>query len=288
MLESIVSYMSGIDWILIAKAVAVAVAGLTISWLLRLILFKVLVRALPVKLVRMITRIIYYVLVFLVLVSVLGTIGIDLTGLVVAGGVVGIILGFALQNTVANLFSGLFLQWEKPFKIGNGVKIGGIEGIVIDQSILSTRIRGYDGVIHRVPNYTIFQSEITNYHGSVARRVDFRIGIAYREDAEKAYNVIKAVLDQHPYVLADPPPDVFVVELASSSVDIMVRAWIPNVDGLPWKARMELLWLIKKAIDEAGIEIPFIQTDIWFRTPLKIEATSLCNKDENVDGSSSK
>ena len=261
----------GVDWFTILEVIAVIVIGFTLAWLIRMTLYKLLIRALPHQLSKTISRITYYILLLLVILTVLGVLGIDLTGVLVAGGIIGIILGFALQNTVANLFSGLFLLWEKPFRTGDIIRIGDVEGSVVDISIMSTKIRGLDGVVVRVPNQTVFQSNIVNYTGSVARRIEFRIGIAYSEDAEKAYNVLREVVTQHPYVLVKPEPEIFVVELGSSSVDIIVRVWVPNTGLIPWIVRRELLWRMKKALDDAGIEIPFIQTDIWFRTPLKVE-----------------
>ncbi|MET1160451.1 MAG: mechanosensitive ion channel family protein [Thermoprotei archaeon] len=272
-------FLPNIDWFLVLRIILIIVIGFAVAWFIRILLFKSLVRILPVKLSKNITRIVYYIIVFLVLISALGAAGVDLTGLLVAGGIVGIILGFALQNTVANLFSGLFLQWEKPFKVGDPVKIGNFEGVIMDIGIMSTKIRQFNGVITRIPNYTVFQSEITNYTASPVRRAEFRVGIAYREDAEKAYQVIRKVLDEHPLVLVYPEPDVFVTELGSSSVDILVRVWVPSQYWI--MVVKELLWKIKKAISDAGIEIPFIQNDVWFRSPLKVEVVgNMCSEKE--------
>ncbi len=270
-MNNITTSFLGIDWFLVLEVIAVIVVGFIVSWFIRISLYKLLVRALPLRLSKTIARTVYYILILIVILTVLGIIGVDLTGVLVAGGIIGIILGFALQNTVANLFSGLFLHWEKPFKVGDVIRIGDVEGSVVDISILSTKIRGLDGVVTRIPNQTVFQSNIINYSGSIARRIDFRVGIAYKEDAEKAYEVLRKVVVEHPFVLVKPEPEIFVVELGSSSVDIMVRVWVPNTDLIPWIVKRELLWKLKKALTEAGIEIPFIQTDIWFRAPLKVE-----------------
>ncbi len=261
----------GFDWFVLLKVIIVIIIGFILSWFIRISLYKLLIRALPHNLAKTISRVIYYVLVLLVILVILSILGIDLTGVLVAGGIIGIILGFALQNTVANLFSGLFLYWEKPFRTGDVIKVGEVEGSVLDISIMSTKIRGLDGVVTRIPNQNIFQSNITNYSGSIARRIEFRVGIAYSEDAEKAYRVLEETVKNHPLILVKPEPEIFVVELGSSSVDILVRVWVPNTNYIPWRVRRELLWRLKKALTEAGIEIPFIQTDIWFRSPLKIE-----------------
>jgi len=114
----------------------------------------------------------------------------------------------------------------------------------------------------------VFTTVIKNIGANVVRRLEFVVGIAYKEDAEKAIEIIKNVVNEHPFVLANPEPEVFVSNLGESSVDITVRAWTPTSEWM--NVRKELLWKIKKAITEAGIEIPFPQRDIWLRTPLEV------------------
>ncbi len=269
-ITQVFSWTYSINWVGLFVSILILVAGLFIAQLVKKVIYKVTIRFMPEPTARNTAKAVYYVIVFVAGASALGALGIDLTGLLVAGGIIGIILGFALQNITANLFSGLFIYWEKPFNPGDLVEINGMHGWVLDISIMSTRILGLDGVKIRIPNQEVFQSRIKNYAASKARRLDFVIGIAYKEDAEKAYKVIKKVLDEHPLVLIDPPPDVFVHELGDSSVNILVRVWVPSKGMLWYKVYKELLWKMKKAITDAGIEIPFIQNDVWFRTPLNI------------------
>jgi len=272
--DNVTSTLFEIDLMLVLKGILVMVVGLAVSWIIRILIYRSLSRIMPIHVSRIVSRIIYYLAVVVVFIMFLSVLKIDVSGFIFAGGIIGIVLGFALQSTVANLFSGIFLQWERVFKIGDYIRVGDIEGIVMDMSIMSTTIRGFDGTVIRIPNQTVFQSNIVNYGSLVVRRVDFKIGIAYREDAEKAIEVLRRVLEQHPFVLEDPMPDIYVSELGSSSVNITVRVWVPNTQGLPWRVRTELLWLLKKALTEAGIEIPFIQTDIWFRAPLEVRIVS--------------
>lgn len=266
----LVEMFENIDWLKVLIAMIIFVAGVLAASIFRILFYKLFIRFLPEPTSRNVARAIYYSTVFVAGVLALGYLGIDLTAFIVAGGIIGIVLGFALQNITANLFSGLFLYWEKPFKIGDLVRISDIEGWVTDITIMSTRILGFDGVKIRIPNQTVYQSLIRNYYATRVRRIDFVVGIAYKEDAEKAYKVIEKVIDEHPLVLVNPPPDIYVYELGNSSVNILVRVWVPSRWDLTYKVIKDLLWKIKKSISEAGIEIPFIQNDVWFRTPLKI------------------
>ncbi len=272
---SVLNWFTSINWLNAIIALLIISVGLSISLLVRKIIYRVSVRFMPEDISSIFAKLVYYVLVAIVVITAFGTLGIDLTGFVIAGGILGIILGFALQSVTSNFISGLFLFWERPLKIGDLVDIDGIVGRVVDISIMSTKIMGLDGVPIRIPNEKVFQSVIKNPAKSVARRIDFIVGISYRSDAEKAYRVIKEVIEKHPFVLVNPPPDIFVEELGDSSVNIRVRVWAPTSEW--YNVKKELLWNIKKALDKAGIEIPYPQHDLWFRSKLKVEIT---NKDK--------
>ncbi|MEM4830531.1 MAG: mechanosensitive ion channel family protein, partial [Zestosphaera sp.] len=195
--------------------------------------------------------------------------GINLSGLLLAGGITGIIIGFALQNVVANLVSGIFLAIERPVRIGDGISLGSVTGVVEDVNIFSTIIRTYDGLFVRVPNSAVFTSNITNYTAHVARRFEYVIGISYGNDAKKAIEVIKKVIEEHPLALKRPEPQVFVDNLGESSVNIIIRVWAPSQEW--YTVKMDLLWEIKRKLEENGISIPFPQRVVWFANNLRLE-----------------
>ena len=183
--------------------------------------------------------------------------------LLLIGGTAGIIIGFASQRLVTNIGSGIFLLIERPVTIGDTVKIGGTAGTIEDIRILSTTIKTYEGIFIRIPNETVFNSEITNYVANVARRFEYKIAIRYSDDADKAIRIIHALLAAHPFVLVNPPPSVYVDELADSGVIIMVRIWAPSREW--WAVRTEMLWKIKKALEQEGLQIPFPQRVVWMQ-----------------------
>jgi small-conductance mechanosensitive channel len=166
------------------------------------------------------------------------------------------------------------MYFDKPLKIGDAVRIGDFEGIVTDIRILSTRIRQWDGTLVRIPNEKLFNTEIINLQKYPARRAEIVVGIAYKEDAQKAIDTILRVLDEEPAVLAEPEPRVYVSELADSSVNITVWAWVPSslwVGQNLLRSKYHLLQKIKEALDKEGIEIPFPQRVNWFAEPLRIK-----------------
>ncbi len=263
-----IEWLYGIDWSRVIVALLVLGIGISISLLIKRIVYRITIKFMPRDIGGILAKITYYILVIIVVISAFGVLGIDLTGVVLAGGILGIILGFALQSVTSNFVSGLFLFWERPLKIGDLVEIDGRIGRVVDISIMSTRIVGLDGVLIRIPNEKVFQAVISNPSKTIARRIDLVVGISYSSDAEKAYSVIREIVMKHPFVLVYPEPDIFVEELGDSSVNIRVRVWAPTSEW--YNVKKELLWSIKKALDQAGIEIPFPQHDLWFRNPLEI------------------
>lgn len=211
---------------------------------------------------ELIVKISSYIIIIIAVLWALPQIGVEPSGLMVAGGIVGLAIGFASQRIVGNLISGLFLIMERPVKIGDNVDIDGVAGFVEDIRVISTTIQTYDGLYVRLPNETVFTSRITNFVSHASRRFEYRVGIRYSDDAEKAIRVIHDTLDQHPFVLVNPPAQAYVDDLADNSVDIVVRAWAPTTEWLAVKT--ELLWSIKCALEDAGLEIPFPQRVLWY------------------------
>jgi small-conductance mechanosensitive channel len=208
-----------------------------------------------------ILKLFYYGTIIIVFIAVLPLTGLDPSGLLLAGGITGIVLGFASQNIVGNLISGVFLMIEKPIKIGDQVEISGTSGFVTDIRIISTLIRTYDGLLVRIPNQQVFTTNITNVVGYHVRRFEFTLGIRYTDDADAAIWLIKDLIDKEPFALLNPEPSVFVNELGESSVKIVVRIWAPMSEW--FKMKTNLLSTIKKTLEENGIEMPLPQRVVY-------------------------
>jgi len=206
---------------------------------------------------------------------------VDLSGLLVAGGIIAVIIGFASQSVVSNLVSGIFLILERPVKIGDNVNIGDVTGNVEHIRILSTIVRTFEGIYVRVPNEKVFTSNITNYVSNVARRFDYRIGIGYNEDAGRAIRIIRALIDEEPFALKNPEPSVFVDDLGDSTVNLVIRIWAPSKEWYDLKT--SLLLKIKTTLDMNGIEIPYPQQVVWFQTaqPSRQESGEAWRSEDN-------
>jgi len=247
--------------------IAVLIGSIFLARALSLSLRRFLKEKVPREYRETTGKIVYYSTIILAALIALPMLGFQLSGLLVAGGIVGIAIGFASQNLVENLLAGLFLMFERPIKIGDGVNIDGTTGIVEDIRIMSTTLRSFEGLYIRLPNQKVLTANITNFVSNVARRVDYDIGVRYSDDADLAVSSIKAFLDAQPMILKQPEPLVFVNELGDNAVVIAVRAWAPVSEWFSIKT--QLLWKLKTLLEAEGIEVPFPQRTVWFANDLQ-------------------
>lgn len=238
--------------------------GVIIARTFRLLFTKYYAPKMAEDSAKNIGKLIYFTIIIIAFLVFTSTTGVDFSGLLVAGGIFGVVIGFATQSVVSNLISGIFLMIEKPAKQGDKIEIPGtdVNGTLLDISTFSVRVRKFDGTIIRVPNESFFTSNIRSLSSSPVRRTNAFIGIAYKEDIDGAISVIeKEIRKSMPFVLTLPKPSFRVNELADSSVNIEILVWHPRDD---WdNVGPVLLKVAKKALDDAGIEIPFPQRVIW-------------------------
>ncbi|HJS68481.1 MAG TPA: mechanosensitive ion channel family protein [Nitrososphaera sp.] len=249
----------------ILLTIVIIVAGFATARLVRIITTKYIGSRLPADTRKTLGKTIYYVIIAIALFSALGVSGIDLSGVFLAGGIAGIVLGFATQSLFSNLISGIFLQIDKPMKIGDPVLITGklpdVAGVVVEITTLSSRIRMFDGTYVRLPNSDVFLSEIRNYSSAAARRVEISVGIAYKEDTAKVVGIIRKNLKETPLVLVEPEPDVYVDSLGDSTVNINVWCWVPF--SVWFDMRKQIIQQIKRELDANNVEIPFPQRVVY-------------------------
>ena len=144
-------------------AVIIILVSLLISKIITSYLKRALKHRLSKDYYKLFVKLIHTVIIFLVILSVLPLLGVNLAGLLVAGGIVALVIGFASQSTVSNLISGIFLMIDRTVKIGDSVNIGDVSGVIEDISIITTAVRTYDGLYVRLPNEKVFNTNITNY-----------------------------------------------------------------------------------------------------------------------------
>ena len=193
----------------------------------------------------------------ILLVMVLGRLGVDVAPLIAGFGVTGFILGFAFQESLVNLASGMMIAINEPFKVGDVVDAAGHTGAIVEVNMMATVMATADNKRIVLPNKSVWGGPIVNYSALDKRRVDLQVGIAYGENVERAISVIRETVAKVPGVLAEPAPAVAVAGLDESQVTINVRPWSKTGDY--WAVYSGVLQAVKEELDRAGIEIPFPQ-----------------------------
>lgn len=187
-------------------------------------------------------------------------IGLDLAPVLTGFGVAGIIIGFALQDTLSNFASGMMLLIYRPFDVGDFVEAGGVSGKVSHMSLVNTTIKTFDNQIIILPNSKIWGDVIKNVTHERLRRVDMVFSIGYNDSIEHAENVLAEIIDAHPATLKKPEPSIKVHTLGASSVDFIVRPWVKTDDY--WDVYWDVTREVKLRFDQEGISIPFAQQDV--------------------------
>jgi small conductance mechanosensitive channel len=242
-------------------AVAVLLIGRGVARWLRSAVRKTMERreADP-TLVPFISGLVYWVVLLLVVVAVLGLFGIPTASFVAVLGAASLAVGLALQGTLSSFAGGVMLLVFRPFKAGDVVDVAGSLGTVQEVGIFSTILHTPDNVRIVIPNSSVFGQVIKNFTANDRRRIDLVVGVSYDDDLERAGKIIDRVIRSDDRVLDDPAPVVAVSEMADSSVNFVVRPWCRTEDY--WDVRWDLTRRLKEELEADGCSIPYPQRDV--------------------------
>lgn len=183
--------------------------------------------------------------------------GVKSTSLVAIVGAAGLAIGLALQGSLANFAGGVLILLFKPFKVGDYISAQGVDGTVQEISIFTTKLSTFGNQVAIVPNGQLSNNNIINYNAQNTRRDNITVGIGYSSNIKQAKEILLQICAENKNVLKQPAPEVYVTELAESSVKLSLRFWADN--SVFWNAHFFILEELKLRFDEAGIEIPFPQ-----------------------------
>jgi small conductance mechanosensitive channel len=200
------------------------------------------------------------VITIIAIIAALTHLGVQVTSLVAILGAATLAIGLAMRDSLSNFAAGAMLMGYRPFKAGDFVEAGGQMGVVETVGIFHTKIRTTTNQEITIPNSRIYGDVITNYSARERRRIDVTVGISYDDDISEAKTIIREVIAEDSRLYAEPPPIIWVGEMADSSIDLWVKVWT-DLDPF-WDARSDLLENIKQRFDEKGITIPYPQRDV--------------------------
>lgn len=189
--------------------------------------------------------------------------GVDLSGLLVGAGFLGIVVGLAARQTLGSLIAGFVLMFSRPFTIGDWVEIGGDDGIVRDITIMNTRLQNFNGETIVIPNDRVNNQPITNRSNRGQYRVRLDVGVDYETDIDHAAEVAREVLTEIDRIASAPPPQIVPKSFADSAVVLELRFWIKNpMPPRKWRAIDAAVRGIKESFEEEDIKIPYPQREV--------------------------
>jgi small conductance mechanosensitive channel len=252
------------DWIV---AGAILVLGIVIGTVLRWLVGRALGRGDNERAATlMVSRIVGWVAVTAALFWSLALLGVRVGPLFGAVGIGGVALAFAAQSILANFLASIILQVRRPFRRGDQIETNDCEGTVEDVDFRVVRLRTFDGERVMVPCAEVLSKPIVNLTTLGRRRTTLEVGVSYDADLEQARDVLVGAVEEADGVLDRPPAEVWVKEFDDSAVTLAVRFWhAPDIASL-WRVRSHVAVAVKKALDGAGIEIPFPQRVLSFVT----------------------
>ena len=200
------------------------------------------------------------VLMFVLIITIIGVLGINTSSFVALFASAGVAIGMALSGTLQNFAGGVMILLFKPYKIGDWIEAAGVSGGVKEIQIFNTILTTADNKIIIVPNGKLSNDMIINYSKAGTRRVDWSFGIAYGGDYDKAKAVLTQFINDDKRILKDPAPAIVLNELADSSIQIVVRAWVNGGDY--WDVLYTMNERVYKEFGKHGLSFPFPQMDV--------------------------
>ncbi|MBK9291867.1 MAG: mechanosensitive ion channel [Bacteroidetes bacterium] len=200
----------------------------------------------------------------LVIITVLGMIGVQMTSFIAMLGAAGLAVGLALQGTLQNLAGGVIILLFKVFRVGDVIESGSYIGTVREIQMMYTLLTTFDNRVVTIPNSALATGSLINYTKMPERRVDWVFSIAYGDSYKKAEAVLRNLIAGDQRILAEPEPFVALHQLNNSSVDIVVRVWTKQEDY--WPVFFDMNRKVYETFAAEGLTIPFPQMDVHLRT----------------------
>ncbi len=222
-------------------------------------------------------RLAFYGVMALVVLTGLNEAGINLSVLVGAAGVASVAIGFASQTTMSNLISGIFMLIERPFMVGDVIRVGGTSGEVTTMGLFSTILKTPENMMVRIPNETLMKSEITNTTRYPLRRIELPLAVSYSADISHVRILVTDALKTCNQTRKDLPVGLLFKSFGDNAINLAMEFWV--VKEAAAEAPITAAEAVKKALESAGVEMPFPQRTLSFAADqkLKVEVSNSAN-----------
>lgn len=239
----------------ILKALLTLVACLIVMKILLAASRKLLKKSkLDLSLHSIIVSTLKILLLFLTILIVAPTLGIETASLLAVLSIAGVAVSLSIQGILGNFFSGVTLLISKPFKIGDFVTIGGMSGTIVETGITHTKLHTIDNQVILVPNSSVTSNVITNVSTEDTRRLDFTFTASYDSDPDSVIAALTEAADID-LILSDPAPFIRLSKYGESAVEYVVRVWVRNADY--WDANFQILDRVHKCYEKHGVSMTY-------------------------------
>ena len=272
----------------IALAILILVVGYWLTDLLARMVERQILRRLSVEAneARLIRRWLRALLVLCLVLFSLTSVRIPLTVFAFAGGALAIGLGFGMQTILKNLVSGLIILFERPFRVGDVLDVGGQQGMVTSIGLRASILQLWDGTETLIPNSALLENKLTNWTYTDRRvRFTLKVGVAYGSDPRRVIQLMTDAAERHGLVQKEPKPQVFFTEFGDSTLTFELRFWVDVREANSAQLSSDLRLMISSAFAESGIVIDYPQRDIHLHSarPIRVEVVSPGNASSEND-----
>ncbi len=272
----------------IVVAIVVIFATWGLNWLASYVLRRVLGRARLRQSLKELFSLVLSIFIWVLGVMIAAVIvfpGLTPASILAGLGIGSVAIGFAFKDVFENFLAGIIILFRREMRIGDHIECEGIEGQVTHIAIRESHIRQTDGQLVIVPNSILFKNPVTIRTDKDIRRVTIICGVAYDEDVDHCRSVITDAVKSCDTVIQDGKPvQIFAQEFGSSSINFEVTWWTGSAPVDVRTSRDQVVASVKRALDDAGIEIPFPYRTLTFKEPLPVKGMSKDSAEKGADG----
>ncbi|GKX62733.1 small-conductance mechanosensitive channel MscS [Pragia fontium] len=245
----------------IAIAFVILIIGLIIARVIAKVIMKLMnSRGIDSTVSQFVSALIRYGIITFTIIAALGHVGVQTASIIAVLGAAGLAVGLALQGSLSNFAAGVILVTFRPFRVGEFITFGATSGTIQSIHIFSTTLNTADGKMVVVPNSKVIANEIINFSRDPNRRVEIMVGVGYEADIDLVKKVLGEVIERDPRILKDLGITIRLNEMAASSLNFVVRAWVKNADFA--NVYFDLMEDFKRVLDANKINIPYPQMDV--------------------------
>ena len=248
---------------LLGGIIVLVVGFFLVHWILKFLTKSEFFNRIEATLRGFLENLIKIILYIIVVLTAANVMGIPLTSFVTILASAGVAVSLAMQGALSNFVGGMTILLLKPFRAGDFIKIGDTEGAVQSIGVFYTELTTPDNRHISLPNSNLTNTAIVNFTREGTRRLDITFGVSYEADIDRTIATLRGAVERTQGILETPAPLIRLTECGDSSLSFMIRVWCRSEDY--WNVNWDLLENGKRALDSAGIEIPYPQVDVHMK-----------------------